>query len=110
MVIFEVVKGKKSRWDLIIKVYSYGEIWDLGTILQLLKIIFNSERCNYPIERGLRGPTYLLNAITEIAFGRDLQLVLRDYKLKKGKVQIIEKFEKEASASEKKKVELSELM
>jgi hypothetical protein len=94
MVQFFVLKGKKSEGDYIIKVVSYGEVWSLEHILRLLKIIFDSEKCNYPIEKGLRGPVYLLNAITEIAFGRDIELVLADYQLKRksgSRVQIIEK-------------------
>ena len=109
MPIFEVVKGRKSQGDLVIKVYSYGEVWHLGDILQLLKIIFDSEKCNYPIEKGFRGQAYFLNAIIETAFGRDLELILKDYKLPKGKVRIIEKIEKEVETS-KRKVELWELM
>jgi len=96
MVQFFVLKGKKSQGDYIIKVVSYNEVWSLEHILRLLKIIFDSEKCNYPIEKGLRGPVYLLNAITEIAFGRDIELVLRDYQLKRksgSKVQIIEKLD-----------------
>jgi len=91
MVLFEVVKGRKSDGDFLIKIYSFGEVWSLEHVLRLLKIIFDSEKANYPIEKGLRGAAYLLNAITEIAFGRDVELVLRDYKLKgKGcKVQIV---------------------
>lgn len=91
MVLFELVRGRKSGRDLIIRVYSYGEVWHLGDVLQFLKIIFDSEKCNYPIEKGFRGQAYFLNAITEVAFGRDLELVLKAYKLPKGKVQIIEK-------------------
>jgi len=108
MPIFEVIKGRKSHGDFIIRVYSYGEVWHIGDILQLLKIIFDSEKCNYPIEKGLRGPTYLLNAITEVAFGRKIELVLKDYKLKKGKVQIIEKIDNQAEKPKRK--ELWELM
>jgi hypothetical protein len=94
MVLFEVVKGRKSDGDFLIKIYSYGEVWSLEHVLRLLKIIFDSEKANYPVEKGLRGAAYLLNAITEIAFGRDVELVLRDYQLKRkngSKVQIIEK-------------------
>ncbi len=95
MPIFEIIKGRKSEGDLIIKIYSYGEVWYLGDVLRLLKVIFDSEKVNYPIEKGLRGQAYFLNAIIEVAFGRDLKLVLKDYKLPKGKVQIIEKMEKD---------------
>ncbi len=94
MVQFIVEKGRKSEGDYIIKVFSYGEVWSLEHVLRLLKIIFDSERANYPIEKGFRGPAYLLNAITQIAFGRDVELVLADYQLKRKsgpKVQIIEK-------------------
>jgi len=97
MVRFEILQGKKSEADYLIKVYSYGEVWSLEHVLRLLKIIFDSEKANYPIEKGKRGPAYLLNAITEIAFGRDIELVLRDYQLKRKsgpKVQIIESLER----------------
>jgi hypothetical protein len=96
MVQFFVLKGKKSEGDYMIKIYSYGEVWSLEHVLRLLKIIFDNEKANYPIERGLRGAAYLLNAITEVAFGRDVELVLRDYRLKRkngSKVQIIEKLD-----------------
>ena len=109
MPIFEIVKGRKSDGDFIIRVYSYGEVWLVSDILQLLKIIFDSEKANYPIEKGFRGPAYLLNAITEICFGRDLELVLKDYKLSKPRVQIIEKIE-EKQAEAKRKVGLWELI
>ena len=103
MPIFEILRGKKSQGDLLIRVYSYGEIWDLGTILQLLKIIFDSEKANYPIEKGFRGPAYLLGAINELALGRDLKRVLKDYKLEpKPKVKIVERIE-EKQAEERKK-------
>ena len=94
MVQFVLERGRKSEGDFVIKVYSYGEVWSLEHVLRLLKIIFDSEKCNYPIEKGLRGPVYLLSALMEIAFGRDIELVLKDYQLKRksgSKVQIIEK-------------------
>jgi hypothetical protein len=83
MVRFEIVNGKKSEGDYLIKIYSYGEVWTIEHVLRLLKTIFDSEKRNYPIEKGFRGPAYLLNAITEIAFGRDIELVLADYQLKR---------------------------
>jgi len=83
MVHFEVLKGKKSEGDYVIKVFSYGEVWHIEHILRLLKIIFDSEKCNYPIAKGLKGPSMLLNAITEVAFGRNIELVLKDYGLKR---------------------------
>jgi len=113
MVQFFVLKGKKSEGDYIIKVASYNEIWTLEHILRLLKIIFDSEKCNYPIEKGLRGPVYFLNAITEIAFGRDIELVLRDYQLKRksgSKVQIIEKLGSEPQAEAKPIQKLHEVL
>ena len=94
MVVFEVVRGRKSDGDFLIKIHSYGEVWSLEHVLRLLKIIFDSEKANYPVEKGLRGAAYLLNAITEVAFGRDVELVLRDYQLKRkngSKVQIVER-------------------
>ncbi|MEM3000501.1 MAG: hypothetical protein QXX34_08270 [Candidatus Bathyarchaeia archaeon] len=96
MVEFVVEKERKSEGDFVIKVYSYGEVWSLEHILRLLKIIFDSEKCNYPIEKGFRGSAYLLNAITEIAFGRDIELVLADYQLERKsgrRVRIIEKLD-----------------
>ncbi|MCS7114913.1 MAG: hypothetical protein N0A00_05890 [Candidatus Bathyarchaeota archaeon] len=96
MVQFVVEKGRKSEGDFVIKVYSYGEVWSLEHVLRLLKIIFESEKCNYPIEKGFRGSAYLLNAITEIAFGRDVELVLADYQLRRksgSKVHIIERLD-----------------
>ncbi|MBS7637043.1 hypothetical protein KEJ37_06930 [Candidatus Bathyarchaeota archaeon] len=79
-----------------------------------MKIIFDSERCNYPISQGKRGPAYLLNAITEIAFGRDIELVLADYQLKRKsgpKVQIVEKLQtSEAEASVKSVEKLHEIL
>lgn len=92
MVQFVLEKGRKSEGDFVIKVYSYGEV-SLEHILRLLKIIFESENANYPLKSGKRGACLLLHAITEIAFGRDIELVLRDYQLKRksgSKVQIIE--------------------
>ncbi|MCS7123934.1 MAG: hypothetical protein NZ932_00740 [Candidatus Bathyarchaeota archaeon] len=96
MVHFVVEKGRKSEGDFVIRVYSYGEVWSLEHVLRLLKIIFDSEKRNYPIEKGFRGSAYLLNAITEIAFGRDVELVLADYRLKRksgSKVHIIERLD-----------------
>jgi hypothetical protein len=93
MVQFVLERGRKSEGDFVIKVYSYGEVWSLEHILRLLKIIFESENANYPLKSGKRGACLLLHAITEIAFGRDIELVLRDYQLKRksvSKVQIIE--------------------
>jgi len=89
---FEIIKGRKSDRDFVIRVYSYGEVWTLEHILRFLKIIFDSEKANYPIEKGFRGASLLLSAIIEVAFGRDVELVLRDYKLKnRKKVKIIDK-------------------
>ena len=96
MVQFVVMRGKKSEGDCVIRIFSYGEVWSIEHVLRLLKIIFDSEKCNYPISEGKRGPAYLLNAITEIAFGRDIELVLKDYQLKRksgSRVQIIEKLD-----------------
>ncbi len=96
MVHFVVEKGKKSEGDYVIKIFSYGEVWSIEHVLRLLKIIFDSERANYPIEKGLKGPSMLLNAITEIAFGRDVEAVLEDYGLKRKsgpKVQIFWKLD-----------------
>ena len=100
MVQFIVMRGKKSEGDYVIKIYSYGEVWSIEHVLRLLKIIFDSEKCNYPISEGKRGPAYLLNAITEIAFGRDIELVLKDYQLKRksgSRVQIIEEVDSKPS-------------
>ena len=113
MVQFFVLRGKKSAGDYVIKIFSYGEVWSLEHILRLLKIIFDSEKCNYPISEGKRGPAYLLNAITEIAFGRDIELVLRDYQLKRksgSKVQIIEKLGSEPQAEAKPIQKLHEVL
>ncbi|MEM3823968.1 MAG: hypothetical protein QXH87_03460 [Candidatus Bathyarchaeia archaeon] len=78
---FIVKRGKKSSKDLVIHLYSNGEVLSIADLLRVLKLIFESENANYPLELGKRGACYLLNAITEVAFGRDLNRVLKDYGL-----------------------------
>lgn len=78
---FVVKRGSKSGGDLVICVYSDGEVLMISDLLRVLKLIFESENANYPLERGSRGACFLLNAIVEVAFGRDLNRVLRDYRL-----------------------------
>jgi len=78
---FIVERGSKGNHDYVIRLYANGEILSIADLLRLLKLIFESENANYPLCEGKRGACYLLNAIIEVAFGRDLRLVLRDYGL-----------------------------
>lgn len=78
---FIVKHGEKSHNDLVICLYANGEILSIADLLRILKLIFESENANYPLKFGKRGACYLLSAIIEVAFGRELGLVLKDYKL-----------------------------
>ena len=93
MVQFILEKGKKGENDTVVLVYSYGEVFSFSELLFLLKHYFESEDSYYPIAKGYRGKCMLLSAIFEVACGRDLDLVLKDYKLdRKGKkLNIVDK-------------------
>jgi len=100
MVVFELVRGRKSEGDILVRVWSYGEIWSLEHFLRFAKILFDSEQANYPISMGYKGAALLLSALTELAFGRSVEKVLEDYGLKRKsgpKVHIVEKFEAKPS-------------
>jgi hypothetical protein len=78
---FIVERGNKGNHDFVIRLYANGEILNIADLLRILKLIFESENHNYPLHEGKRGACYLLNAIIEVAFGRNLRLVLKDYGL-----------------------------
>lgn len=81
MVYFELVQGRKSGNDRLVKVYSYGEIFTVADLLRLLKVFFDSEDANYPISQGMEGRAMLLKAIIDVYSGISLEKVLRKYKL-----------------------------
>lgn len=94
MVYFELVKGKKSGNDRLVKVYSYGEVFTVEDLLRLLQVFFESEDSNYPINEGKQGRAMLLKAIIDVYSGIPLERVLRAYKLnRKLKTVIIGKGE-----------------
>jgi len=110
MVQFVLENGKKGPSDTLVKVISYGEVLSFSEILFLLKHYFESEDSYYPISKGFRGKAMLLSAIFEVACGRDLDLVLKDYKLdRKGKLTILDK-RKAVSSSEKPIEKLHEVL
>lgn len=82
MVYFEVVKGKKSRNDKLVKVFSYGEIFRVEDLLRLLNFFFESEDSNYPINQGKQGRAMVLKAIIDVYSGIPLERVLETYRLK----------------------------
>jgi hypothetical protein len=112
MVLFILENGKKGPNDVIVKVVSYGEVLTFSELLFLLKHYFKSEGSYYPISEGKRGQCMLLSAICEVAFGRDLDLVLKDYKLdRKGKkLSIIDKRNVEREAEVKPITKLHEVL
>lgn len=83
MVQMQMLKGKKSEDDVIIRIWANGEIITLEDILKMLYVIFNSEDSNYPVELGFEGRAYFLKAIIDLACGIPLERVLRNYKLKR---------------------------
>jgi len=99
---FEVLRGRKSENDKLVKIWSYGEILAFGDLLKLLDYYFKSEDGYYPKPRYL-GSTMLLEAIIEIYSGFSVEQVLEKYKLKrKGSKSVwIENVGKEAKAETK---------
>ena len=83
MVHFEVVRGRKSRNDRVVKVWSNGEVFTIRELLELLKLYFESEDDCYPISRGFQGRSMLLKAIIDVYSGIPLPRVLKAYKLNK---------------------------
>ncbi|MEM2263536.1 MAG: hypothetical protein QW160_04880 [Candidatus Bathyarchaeia archaeon] len=84
MVYFELVKGRKSGNDKLVKVYSYGEVFTVEDLLRLLQVFFESEDSNYPISQGKEGRAMLLKAIIDVYSGIPLEKVLQKYRLKRG--------------------------
>jgi len=92
MVQFILENGRKGEHDVIVKVISYGEVLSFSELLFLLKHYFESEDSYYPISEGLRGKSMLLSAICQVACGRDLNLVLKDFGLdRKRGLNIVDK-------------------
>jgi hypothetical protein len=86
---FEVVQGRKSENDKLIKIWAYGEILTFGDLLFILGHYFRSEEDYYP-KPQYEGSTMLLKAILEVYSGIPLQTVLKKYKLdRKTKKSII---------------------
>jgi len=83
MVHFEVVRGRKSRNDKVVKVWSNGEVFTIKELLELLKLYFESEDDCYPISQGFQGRSMLLKAIIDVYTGIPLERVLKAYKLNK---------------------------
>ena len=79
----QMLKGKKSDDDVIIRIWANGEIITLEDILKMLDVIFKSEDSNYPIEIGFEGRAYFLKAIVDLACGIPLERVLKNYRLKR---------------------------
>jgi hypothetical protein len=83
MIQMQMLKGKKSDDDVIIRIWANGEIITLEDILKMLDVIFKSEDSNYPIEIGFEGRAYFLKAIVDLACGIPLERVLKNYRLKR---------------------------
>ncbi|MEM3898530.1 MAG: hypothetical protein QXD34_01830 [Candidatus Bathyarchaeia archaeon] len=87
MVYFELIKGRKSGNDKLVKVYSYGEVFTVEDLLRLLQAFFESEDSNYPISRGKEGRAMLLKAIIDVYSGIPLEKIIEKYKLNRKKVK-----------------------
>lgn len=83
MVRFQVVPGRKSPDDKLVRVWSYGEVFSLKDVLRLLQVLFESEDSCYPISEGYQGRAMLLKAIIDVALGIPLERVLNAYKLQR---------------------------
>ena len=91
MVEFQLVKGRKSPNDIMIKTWSYGEVLSFQDLLFLLDHVFKNEDELYPINRGYRGKCYFLEAILEVYSGVPYNDVLKRYQLdKKTKAIVVE--------------------
>jgi len=95
MVQFILEDGKKGEHDVLVRVVSYGEVLRFEEVLFILKHYFQSEDSYYPLPR-YRGRCMLVSAIMELAIGRDFDVILREYRLKrKGKqLNIVDKRKK----------------
>jgi len=77
---FEIVPGRKSEKDKLVKIWAYGEVLSFSDLLFILGHYFRSEEDYYPKPK-YEGSTMLLKAILEIYSGIPLETVLRKYKL-----------------------------
>jgi hypothetical protein len=104
---FEVVPGRKGPNDKLVKIYSDGEVLSFSDLLFLLKNYFESEDSYYPIDKGFKGRSMLLNAIIDVSNGIPLSRVLKDYRLeRKAKNTVIV----EKAGSEMARKKLHEIM
>lgn len=87
MVYFELIKGRKSGNDKLVKVYSYGEVFTVEDLLRLLQAFFESEDANYPINQGKERHAMLLKAIIDVYSGIPLEKIIEKYKLNRKKVK-----------------------
>jgi hypothetical protein len=76
----EVVPGRKSKNDKLVRVWAYGEVLSFKDLLFILGHYFRSEEDYYP-KPQYEGSTMLLKAILEIYSGIPLETVLRKYQL-----------------------------
>ena len=77
---FEVVQGRKSENDKLVRIWAYGEVLSFRDLLFILGHYFRSEEDYYPKPKYV-GSTMLLKAILEIYSGIPLETVLRKYQL-----------------------------
>ena len=80
MVRLELVPGRKGPNDVLVKVFSYGEILSFSDVLFILDKYFRSEEDYYPKPR-YQGSTMLMKAIIEIYSGLPFDDVLKRYQL-----------------------------
>ena len=81
MVLLELVPGRKGDGDTLVLVTANREVLSFAEWLFIGKAYLDSEASYYPVVEGNRGPCMLLEALLELAFGIDFEVVIERYGL-----------------------------